>query len=435
MNLKSIFSGILLLIITVSCTNRQKVENALRAIDVESSINNMQQINLSRFADNIRYIALENNADISIADYPSFDISDNLILTFDRELSLLMFDMSGRLKVKFGKRGRGPEEYQDIKNLCLGKDNKVYFNNMYDLLEFDPDGSFTRKYSKSIQVDDTYYLHQWGIVEDSLIFGHIQNDSGQTKYKAILVNKYGKVRHYYQNHDLLENKGSRIVGGFTQIFRFNGKLYFKEQFNDTLFSLNADYELIPEYCFNLGNLKMPASVRVNFYEYFEKINDYIAIEDIFQTVDYLFLKVNFGNRFPAKRLTARPIESPAPGIVSTNSARVWTNTTFCLGIYDKKTGELHFCEPTSTDNPLFTSGICNDIDAGPRFFPRKLINDSTMVMTISAKDLKNHIASADFKNAVPKYPEKKKQLEELANSLSEFDNPILMFVTFKNKSD
>jgi hypothetical protein len=92
---------------------------------------------------------------------------------------------------------------------------------------------------------------------------------------------------------------------------------------------------------------------------------------------------------------------------------------------------LVFCKPTSTDNPLFASGIYNDIDAGPRFFPKKIVNDSTMVMWIDAKQFKDHIASDDFKNNMPKFPEKKKQLEDLANSLTEFDNPVLMLVTFK----
>jgi len=433
MNLKSSISGVLLLILTASCNNPHKVENSLRTIDVVSNVNNMQQINLSRFTDNIKYIALENRKDVTISDYPSFEIADNLILTSDRESSLVIFDIAGHLIVRFGTVGRGPEEYQNINNLSFGNANKVYFHSMADLFEFNSNGSFVYKYSGCMLVDKTFYLHQWCIVDDSLFLGHIQNNSGQSKYKAILINRDGKVKRYYKNYDLLENRGSRIVDGFTQIFKFNRTLYFKEQFNDTLFSLNADYELIPEYCFNLGNLKMPVSVRVSFYEYFAKINDYVAIEDIFQTENYLLLKVNFGNRFPARRLTARPVESPVPGTVSTNSIRVWTNTTFCLGIYDKINRELHFCKPTSTDNPLFTSGVYNDIDAGPRFFPRKLINDSTMVMTISAKDLKYHVASEDFKNNVPKYPEKKRQLEELANSLSEFDNPVLMVVTFKHR--
>ena len=52
---------------------------------------------------------------------------------------------------------------------------------------------------------------------------------------------------------------------------------------------------------------------------------------------------------------------------------------------------------------------------------------------MEAKNFKEHITSDDFKNNIPKYPEKKRQLEELANSLSEFDNPVLMFVTFKCK--
>jgi hypothetical protein len=109
------------------------------------------------------------------------------------------------------------------------------------------------------------------------------------------------------------------------------------------------------------------------------------------------------------------------------------NTTRALGVYNKKTGDLVFCTPTSTDNPLNTSGLLNDIDAGPKFFPKTQINDSTFVMWVNSKELKDHVASDDFKNGLPKFPEKKKQLEELANRLAEFDNPILIFVTIKSK--
>jgi hypothetical protein len=46
--------------------------------------------------------------------------------------------------------------------------------------------------------------------------------------------------------------------------------------------------------------------------------------------------------------------------------------------------------------------------------------------------LKVLISSEAFKNSSPKYPEKKKELEQLANSLDENDNPILMLVKLKN---
>jgi len=89
------------------------------------------------------------------------------------------------------------------------------------------------------------------------------------------------------------------------------------------------------------------------------------------------------------------------------------------------------CKPTSTDNPLFTSGIYNDIDCGPRFFPSAVINDSTLLMSIDPFELKDHVKSEDFKSNSAKFPDKKKKLEDLANELDIMDNPILMIVTFK----
>jgi hypothetical protein len=55
-----------------------------------------------------------------------------------------------------------------------------------------------------------------------------------------------------------------------------------------------------------------------------------------------------------------------------------------------------------------------------------------MVYYTEAFELKSHVASDAHKNATPKYPEKKKELERLAGSLNENDNPVLMIVKLKN---
>jgi hypothetical protein len=410
----------------VACNNRQKITKIYKSVDVASNITNMHQIYLSEFTDDIKYVKIENSPDIFIGDHPLFDVSDSLILTTCHGEGLLIFDLSGNLVSKFGHKGRGPDEYLYISNPCIGNKRKVYFNSLSDLFEFNSGGSFVKKYSGCLNLEGKYILNKWCMVDDSLIFGHIDNGAGQIPFKALLINKFGIVKHSYLNYDLLQYKGSRIPEGSVIISQFDGSLYFKENFNDTLFVLNDKLELLPVYIFNLGDLKMPASIRVNFFDYFQKVFDYIAIENIFQTRNYLFLIVNFGKRFPAKRLTPKQTESPLK--INTE-----TNTTFCLGIYNKKNGELKFCKPTNTDNSMFTSGLYNNIDAGPRFFPEKMINDSTMVMSISSRDLKEHVASDDFKNTTPMHPEKKEKLEEIANSLSVFDNPIFMFVTFKAK--
>jgi len=219
-------------------------------------------------------------------------------------------------------------------------------------------------------------------------------------------------------------KGIGGMEGYANIYRFNESVFYKELFNDTLFYLNDNYELIPKYFFNLGKFKMPPSERAKLFVRW----NYISIFDVFQIKNYLLLNCEFGYHFPAKRLTPKIIK--IPGLEDHTQ---WYNTKFVIGIYDKKTGKLVFSEPTSTNNHLFTSGLYNDIDAGPRFMPDKMVNDSTMVVKIRFDHLREHIASTDFKNSKPKYPEKKKELEQLADSLSVFDNPVLMFVTFKGK--
>jgi hypothetical protein len=54
-----------------------------------------------------------------------------------------------------------------------------------------------------------------------------------------------------------------------------------------------------------------------------------------------------------------------------------------------------------------------------------------MVSWINAFELKAHVDSEAFKNLTPKYLEKKKRLEQFANSLDENDNPVLILVKLK----
>jgi len=104
-----------------------------------------------------------------------------------------------------------------------------------------------------------------------------------------------------------------------------------------------------------------------------------------------------------------------------------------VGVYEKETDHLALSEPTNTDNHLFTSGFYNDIDAGPRFIPEKMINDSMFVMKLNFNYLVEHVESNDFKNNIPKNPEQKDKLAAMVDSLkkTDFDNPVYMLVTFK----
>jgi hypothetical protein len=419
-NLKviSIFS----LLLFPSCNNRQKNDNSFISVNVKDNIKNQQQINLSQFTDNIQYVPLETKENLPFSWITNIDFSENMILVTNMRLCLL-YDYEGHFISKIGAQGRGPGEYAYVSNIGLISPKMICVQDLYDLIEYRLDGLFEKKYLKTFLTNTIYPIGSFRIIDDSLYFGHVSNSTGKAENKAIIVDKHGDIKHVYMNY-IIFNRECEVASSFedyAHIYQFKNSIFYKEFYNDTLFSLTNQYELVPKYVFNLGKYKEPISARA-LLEQGPSMSRFIYLWNVFQTEEYLLLNFQFGDNFPARRLTPRTIMGRITTIF---------NTTNVLGIYNKKTKKLTFCKPTNTDNPLFTSGLFNDIDGGPRFFPTNQVNDSTMVMWVKAEELKAHVASDDFKNSIPKYPEKKKQLEDLASRTTVFDNPVLMFVTFK----
>ncbi|HNY52507.1 MAG TPA: hypothetical protein PK727_05230 [Bacteroidales bacterium] len=80
-------------------------------------------------------------------------------------------------------------------------------------------------------------------------------------------------------------------------------------------------------------------------------------------------------------------------------------------------------------------GITNDFDGGINFQPVSYYSEMEMEYMIgffNPYQLKNHVASAQFINSVPKYIENKSKVENLAKTLTETDNPVLMLIKLKN---
>ena len=410
---------ILIVILSIACS-RNDPSIHIAHIDIESGIDNMVVVKLSQFTDDIEYISLETQNESILGNPNNYAIGQKNIIFCNSDMSLVLFDRAGKYKMKFGRKGRGPGEYQAVNNLIV-EGEELYFSSGKDLFMFSLSGDFQKKYPDILNPQDGIQLDYITLVDDSLLFGHIQNNNGQAPYKGMLINMKGEVIKTYTNFNILKSKGSRINGGSTQIYSFEKSVNFKEQFVDTLFFIDNKYNLIPRFSFRMGSLKMPESVRTNFFEYFQKINDYYALENILESQGYLFIDMNFGSHFPVEHIT-----------VETNSGQAQEessiNTTHCLGIYNKKTGKLVFCRPTGTDNPLNLTGLYNDLDGGPRFFPERMLNDSTMIMVVSARDLINHVNSKDFINSKTKHPDKKEQLRELAGRLSEDSNPVLILL-------
>lgn len=85
-------------------------------------------------------------------------------------------------------------------------------------------------------------------------------------------------------------------------------------------------------------------------------------------------------------------------------------------------------------NNNYNDGIENDIDGGHFLIPGYYFTENFreyIVGLIYPRQIKTRVASKEFKELTPLYPEKKKELESLADNLKEDDNPVLMLVRLK----
>lgn len=423
--------GLLSILIIITSCSRGDI-NLIPIVNIGNNIHNMAQLELSEFASNIRYVPLE-----PILEHPIrwtwsdlYDFSIEYILDSDAKTCLL-YDSSGRFIRQIGKEGRGPGEYRLIISVFLINE-KIFIRDFFDIIEYDLNGNFVKRYKNGFSVDEKYRIEEGIMINDTIVFGNVENRIGDEEYKAFVVNTNGDKVNSYENYISfkLEPGVDQVKApGKASIYRFGHEVSFKEFYNDTLFHLDELYRLRPAYVFDLGKHKEPSS-KIGMSWDMKDLSSYLYLNYVYQTNDLLILNCDFNKLYNAKRISPEVIRTP-----SGKDYTQWYNHTGqqVLGIYDKRTGNLTFSKPTSTNNQLFTSGLYNDIDAGPRFFPDKMVNDSTMVMKIKFDHLIEHVRSEDFKNNHPKYPEKKNRLEVLVDSLSkaEFDNPVLMFVTFK----
>lgn len=183
-------------------------------------------------------------------------------------------------------------------------------------------------------------------------------------------------------------------GGSGKFIQSGEEIYYYNDYNDTIFSLTTNLNMF----FDIGSFRLPVND-------IERYGDFLNVYSILLTSRYLYLWY-FYNGFDYSAIIDK------------------VKNTYIIASKNNDKDRCHF----------YGSGIPNDLDGGLNFHPINNFiskNDEFLVGWFFPYELKAHVASDAFKNSTPKYPEKKCELERLANSLSENDNPVLMIVKLK----
>jgi hypothetical protein len=375
----------------ISCQNSNYSDkNQIITFDLKE-LTKITNIKLSDLKfDDIEYIPLETNEHCLFQGIYDLKVGNDFFLidAFDR---ILEFKTDGSFVTKIGTKGRGPDEYLVAHDVDIDeKTQNIYLVSGWQKKFF--------VYSKSGELIRTFQSPQnttnFKVTEDGILCYSI-NSFANIDNSYNLIDTVGRIIKKIPNKYPWENVKPEIFVYLHEnlFYRFNNRLFKKEIYSDTVFVFeNMNFK--PYFLIEQGKRTVTAKARSDFSLEYLKDN-YITPMNLFEFGDYIYYEF----------------------IVSLNGSNG-------LSFIGSKMNDFQ---------ALINSkqGLTNDLDGGPSIWPKTIKDNNAIICWVDAFQLKAHVASEAFKNSTPKYPEKKKELEKLANRLKETDNPVLILVKLK----
>jgi hypothetical protein len=301
-------------------------------------------------------------------------------------------------------------------------------------LKYSWDGKFLLSIPKPEQT--AFPLEKAVFVHDSVFIGHYPNLYGIDMYFFQLINESGQVVKSFDNPVQFNPAGpGNVLPNYAmRPFRMAEKTYVKETWNDTLYCLNEQYELVPHLVFDLGKYAMSKEKRiVPFRGNMEILDDVLDIPasqiPLVGIPGYVFLSFYarnisaFNVIFPEKQKKERASNLPVGyGIVRTLDSRI------PVGIFDIVNQKTRLLD---TDPVSRMTGLINDWDGGLSFWPKYCTSNNELIDIWQVYDMKEHLTDEYFAAHKIKNPQAHQKLKELLKNIREDDNPVIVIGKLK----
>lgn len=130
--------------------------------------------------------------------FVDFDKNNNLYILDGYEGTIYVFDEGGKLKGKFGKRGQGPNEFNNANGMVI-KDDKIYvFQGFHELKILNLEGEYISK--KTVNIENR--LRVEGVGENFYLIR-------------------GKTDHTFTKLELIMSIENEFFSGGKELFRYN----------------------------------------------------------------------------------------------------------------------------------------------------------------------------------------------------------------------
>jgi hypothetical protein len=306
--------------------------------------------------------------------------------------TILKFLEDGSFLTSIGTTGRGPNEILGVHDIEIEKKNQnIYLVDGWakKFCVFSGNGKFKRTFKIPL-----YAVIDFTFIDDNILC-YSNNHMGNIENSYVLMDTNGLIiKNFPNRYPFIKYKNDAYGYEFENIFyKFNNRIYKKEVYSDTVYSYE-NMEFKPHLVIEAGDRLIVPQVRSEFPG-LDIAKNYISPRRLFEFGDYIYYEF-FYEIIPY-------------------------SDNIIYGFIGSKRDDIQVFINSE-------KGIINDLDGGPDIWPRTIKDDNTIITWIDAPKLKAYVASETFKDSKPKYPEKKKGLEKLAERLKETDNPVLVLV-------
>lgn len=219
--------------------------------------------------------------------------------------------------------------------------------------------------------------------------------TGENDYQCVGINPDGDTLFKRPNfYKFIRN--SKVVMAFNFdniIYNDNEEIKLKGFLSDTVFTISDDYSFVPYVILNTGGKSMTADFLSNVPPSVmtSGTGEFLQVSEILEVERFLFCKYSY------QQVTS------------------WI-------VYDKDTGQLH----QFNGKDLLKDDISGGLNIEPRFSCDGLIYSWT-----DALKFKTYISGDEFRETKVLNPDRKAELQKLAESLEEDDNHLLIAITPK----
>ncbi len=396
------------ILIACACKGKSSHSNAFNENSDTPVILNLKAIEksqgeefLSSITSDIEYIKLETTDESLVGSISRIARLKNGNFVVASHLQLFLFSPTGKFIRLVSRQGNAPAEYTRLRILLANlQTGGFHLLTEGKILEFDSQGEYVTHFPITDGLLDMAISPEGNVILHRLSIPKEPNETEPTWFLYRYDIQGNELRRYENLNPRMG--GEEIVSITTPIrplYRYKDKVRFNEFGNDTIFNIEKD-GLKAAMIIDLGEMQMPASPKGTFNErdaVLSQINEKLFLSDMLEDEYFLYMKLWWG--FSMKGLFA---------------------------VYNKQTGKV----TNLGDGGLIrtSKGLINDIDGGLPFFPVIIQPDGYNIQWKQADEIKDEILQKDYETYKKLYGNKFEKLYQLAQSLDDEDNPVLMII-------